>query len=131
MKAIHQKIVNVDLANNTCMVESMKGKRYPVDLNRFCKRIEVGDTALVTKSISGWLLVDVINKYPEPLKITDFPRDKHGDYNTIEHCKYLKLIKDMPVSERVEFDKYLLDKWGGDDLSENDSEPKQGSPLEV
>ena len=118
MKIIRQTIVNVDPDNGTCLVKSAKGICYPVDLNRLTNA-EVGDEALVTKSLSGWIMVDVEKKYPAPLTVHDFPRDEHGDLNVIEHCKYLKLIEDMPESKRVRFDQYLREKYGDDTLEGN------------
>lgn len=112
MKPIAQEIVNIQTQYNTCMVKSSKGNIYPVDLNHYCKNIEVGDIALVTKSINGeWLLVDVENKHTEPLDITDFPRDNDGCLNWIAYCQYLDAIEDMSVSKRMEFDNYLKAKW--------------------
>ena len=113
MNPIPQTIVNVDPDNGTCMVKSGKGNIYPISLNRYVKSINVGDTALVVKSniSKEWLLVDVINKYPAPLDVTEFPRDENNCLNIVEHCKYLKLIEDMPESKRVEFDNRLLRKF--------------------
>ena len=114
MRVIKQTIVNVDPDNGTCMVESARGNRYPVELNRLTNA-EVGDQALVTKSLSGkWTMVDVEKKYPAPLSVTDFPRDEHGDLDVIEHCKYLKLIEGMTESKRVRFDQYLRKKYGNE-----------------
>ena len=117
MKPIQQTIVNVDLSHNTVMVESAKGNRYPVSLNHYCKTINVGDEALVTKSLNGdWILIDVEPKYPRPLDVTEFPRDNNGCLNIVEHCKYLKLIESMPESKRVALDNHLIrtfiDKYG-------------------
>lgn len=114
MKPVRQKIHHVDQTHNTCMVMSGKGNIYPVDLNHYCKEINEGDTAIVTKAISGeWILVDVENKYPKPLDITDFPKDTDGCLNWIAYCQYLDVIEDMKPSERVRFDEYLKAKWEG------------------
>ena len=123
MKPIWQTVINVDTDNGTCMVESARGNRYPVELNRLCN-VEVGDNALVMKSFRGnWIMVDIEKKYPAPLTVHDFPRDSNGDLNVIEHCKYLKLIEDMPESKRVRFDQYLRNKYG--DETPNSVEPVQ------
>ena len=109
MKPIKQTIHLVDPEHNMVMVMSGKGNIYPVDMNHYCKSIDVGDQALVTKSLSGeWILVDVEPKYPRPLDVTEFPRDNDNCLNVVEHCKYLKLIKDMSESERVNFDNHLI-----------------------
>lgn len=115
MKPILQEIINVDQDNGVCMVKSAKGNKYPVSINRYIKSINVGDNALVVKSnvSKEWLMVDIVPKTVyKPLDVSDFPRDKNGDLNLIEHCKYLKLIENMSESEKKDFDKYLLDKWG-------------------
>ena len=109
MKPIKQTVHLVDPEHNMVMVMSGKGNIYPVDMNHYCKEIKEGDQALVTKSLSGeWILVDVEPKYPRPLDITEFPRDNDNCLNVVEHCKYLKLIKDMSESERVNFDNHLI-----------------------
>ena len=108
MKPIWQSVITVDTDNGICMVESSKGNRYPVELNRLTN-VEVGDEALVTKSLGGeWIMVDISKKYPRPLDVTEFPRDDNNCLNVVEHCKYLKLIKDMSESERVNFDNRLI-----------------------
>ena len=108
MKPIWQSVITVDTDNGICMVESSKGNRYPVELNRLTN-VEVGDEALVTKSLGGeWIMVDISKKYPRPLDITEFPRDNDNCLNVVEHCKYLNLIKDLSDKERVEFDNHLL-----------------------
>ena len=108
MKPIWQSVITVDTDNGICMVESSKGNRYPVELNRLTN-VEVGDEALVTKSLGGeWIMVDISKKYPRPLDVTEFPRDENNCLNVVEHCKYLKLIKDMSESERVNFDNHLI-----------------------
>ena len=117
MKPIYQTIHLVDQEHNIVMVMSGKGNIYPVDMNHYCKEINEGDQALVTKSLSGeWILVDVENKYPRPLDVTEFPRDNNGCLNIVEHCKYLKLIESMPESKRVALDNHLIrtfiDKYG-------------------
>jgi len=109
MKPIKQTVHLVDPEHNMVRVVSGKGNIYPVDMNHYCKSIREGDQALVTKSLSGeWILVDVEPKYPRPLDVTEFPRDDNNCLNVVEHCKYLKLIKDMSESERVNFDNHLL-----------------------
>ena len=109
MKPIYQTVHLVDPDNNMVMVMSGKGNIYPVDMNHYCKEIHPGDQALVTKSLSGeWILVDVENKYPRRLDVTEFPRDTNNCLNVVEHCKYLKLIEDMSDSERVNFDNHLI-----------------------
>ena len=113
MKPIYQTVINVDLDNATCMVKSQKGNIYPAGINRLNKTINVGDEALVTKSLSGeWIVIDVEHKHPAPLTVHDFPRDKHGDLNHIAYCQYRKVIEDMPVSKRISFDNYLRRKYG-------------------
>ena len=108
MKPIWQSVITVDTDNGICMVESSKGNRYPVELNRLTN-VEVGDEALVTKSLGGeWIMVDISKKYPRPLDVTEFPRDNNGCLNVVEHCKYLNLIKDLSDKDRVEFDNHLL-----------------------
>jgi len=127
MKPVYQTVVNVDYDNATCMVQSRKNI-YPADINRLNKTINVGDEALVTKALDGtWIVIDVDPKYPAPLTVHDFPRDEHGDLNVIEHCKYLKLIEDMPESKRVRFDQYLRKKYG---CETNKVEPLQVTTLE-
>lgn len=114
MKPIWQSVITVDTDNGICMVESSKGNRYPVELNRLTN-VEVGDEALVTKSLGGeWIMVDISKKYPRPLDVTEFPRDNNGCLNVVEHCKYLNLIKDLSDKERVEFDNHLLRHFIGD-----------------
>ena len=109
MKPIYQTVHLVDHDNGMVMVMSGKGNIYPVDMNHYCKEIKEGDQALVTKSLSGeWILVDVEPKYPRRLDVTEFPRDNDNCLNVVEHCKYLKLIKDMSESERVNFDNHLI-----------------------
>ena len=117
MKPIKQTILGVDKSSNTVLVQSKKGNCYNVDLNHYCKDINVGDTALVVKSNVSreWLMVDVEPQKPtvyKPLDVTDFPRDNNGDLNIVEHGKYLQIIEDMPESEKRDFDNYLLTKWG-------------------
>ena len=141
MRQIRQKVHYVDQDHNTCMVMSGKGNIYPVDLNHYVKEINEGDTAIVTKAISGeWLLVDVEPKYPKQLDVTEFPRDENNCLAIIEYGKYLKVIEDMSESERVDFDNHLLkrfiNEYGmkntlnhrmgqlGYDTSENDVEPQ-------
>ena len=122
MKPVWQTVITVDESNGTCMVESAKGTRYPVELNRLCN-VEVGDNALVIKSFRGnWIMVDIEKKYPAPLTVYDFPRDSNGDLNVIEHCKYLKLIEGMSESKRVRFDQYLRNKYGCE--TSHEVEPK-------
>ena len=109
MKPIRQTIHLIDETNNVCFVISGKGNIYPVDLNHYCKTIRPGDTAIVTKTFTGeWILIDVINKYPAPLDVVEFPRDENNCLNIVQHCKYLEVIKDMSESERVEYDNHLL-----------------------
>ena len=109
MKPIKQTVHLVDPEHNMVRVVSGKGNIYPVDMNHYCKSIREGDQALVTKSLSGeWILVDVEPKYPRRLDVTEFPRDENNCLNVVEHCKYLKLIKDMSESERVNFDNHLI-----------------------
>ena len=109
MEPIPQTVHLVDNNNNVVFVISGKGNIYPVDLNHYCKNINIGDTAVVTRSLSGeWILVDVINKYPAPLDVVEFPRDENNCLNIVQHCKYLEVIKGMSESERVEYDNHLL-----------------------
>lgn len=107
MKPIKQTIHYVD--DDCCMVKSARGNIYPVDLNHYCKSINVGDTALVVKSnvSQEWLLVDVEPKYPRQLDITDFPKDENNCLNWVEYHKYLDVIKGMSERERVELDNHL------------------------
>ena len=115
MKPIRQKIHYVDPKHNTCMVMSGKGNIYPVDLNHYCKEIRPGDTAIVTKALSGeWLLVDVEPKYPRPLDVTEFPRDENNCLDIIAHSQYLQIIEGKSESERVRFDNMLLHKFIND-----------------
>ena len=108
MNPVWQTVINIDEPNGTCMVESAKGNRYPVELNRLCN-VEVGDDALVTKDLSGsWIMVDISKKYPAPLDVCEFPRDNNNCLNVVQHCKYLEVIQDMSESERVEYDNHLL-----------------------
>lgn len=109
MNIIPQKVHLVDQDEGICMVMSGKGTIYPVDLNHYCKDINVGDTAFVTKTLDGnWALVDVESKYPKPLDVCEFPRDNNNCLNVVQHCKYLEVIQDMSESERVEYDNHLL-----------------------
>ena len=109
MKPIKQTVHLVDPEHNMVMVMSGKGNIYPVDMNHYCKSIDVGDQALVTKSISGeWILVDVEPKYPRPLDVTEFPRDNDNCLNVVEYGKYQDIIEDMTEAERVAFDNHLL-----------------------
>lgn len=109
MQPIPQKVHLVDQDEGICMVMSGKGNIYPVDLNHYCKEINEGDTAFVTKTLDGnWALVDVESKYPKPLDVCEFPRDNNNCLNVVQHCKYLEVIQDMSESERVEYDNHLL-----------------------
>lgn len=109
MKPIYQTVHLVDPEHNMVMVMSGKGNIYPVDMNHYCKSINVGDEALVTKSLNGdWILVDVEPKYPRPLDVTEFPRDENNCLNVVEYGKYQDIIEDMTEAERVAFDNHLL-----------------------
>ena len=114
MKPVWQKVINIDEDHGTCMVESSKGTRYPVELNRLCN-VEVGDDALVMKSFRGnWIMVDTAKptkKYPKPLDVTEFPRDENNCLDIIAHSQYLQIIEDKSESERVDFDNMLLRKF--------------------
>ena len=114
MKPVWQKVINIDEDHGTCMVESSKGTRYPVELNRLCN-VEVGDDALVMKSFRGnWIMVDTAKstkKYPAPLDVTEFPRDENNCLDIIAHSQYLQIIEDKSESERVDFDNMLLRKF--------------------
>lgn len=115
MKPIRQKVHLVDQDSGVCMVISGKGTIYPVDLNHYCKSISEGDTAIVTKALSGeWLLVDVEPKYPRPLDVTEFPRDENNCLDIIAHNQYLQIIEGKSESERVDFDNMLLRKFIND-----------------
>ena len=147
MNVIPQKVHLVDQDEGICMVMSGKGTIYPVDLNHYCKDINVGDTAFVTKTLDGnWALVDVESRYPKPLDVTEFPRDNNNCLNVVQHCKYLEVIQDMSESERVEYDNHLLklfiEDYGmkntlkhrlgqlGCETSNRDVEPTSQSTLE-
>ena len=95
MNIIPQKVHLVDQDEGICMVISGKGNVYPVDLNHYCKDINVGDTAFVTKTLDGnWALVDVEPKYPKPLDVTEFPRDENNCLDMIARSQYLHVIED-------------------------------------
>ena len=112
MNVIPQKVHLVDQDEGICMVMSGKGNIYPVDLNHYCKEINVGDTAFVTKTLDGnWALVDVEHKYPKPLDVTEFPRDENNCLDIIAHSQYLQIIEGKSESERVDFDNMLLRKF--------------------
>ena len=112
MKPVKQQIILVDQTHNTIMVESAKGNRYNVDLNHYCGDINVGDTALVIKDLSGsWIMVDISKKYPAPLDVTEFPRDENNCLDIIAHSQYLQIIEGKTESERVDFDNMLLRKF--------------------
>ena len=112
MNIIPQKVHLVDQDEGICMVMSGKGTIYPVDLNHYCKDINVGDTAFVTKTLDGnWALVDVESKYPKPLDVTEFPRDENNCLDIIAHSQYLQIIEGKSESERVDFDNMLLRKF--------------------
>lgn len=136
MKPVKQQIILVDQTHNTIMVESAKGNRYNVDLNHYCGDINVGDTALVTKDLSGsWIMVDVINKYPHanPLDICQFPRTESNDLNHVEYYKYRKVFDELHSDrERNEMNTFLIDlfkeKYGYDAL--RNVEPTSQSTLE-
>ena len=136
MKPIRQKVHYVDQTHNTCMVISGKGNIYPVDLNHYCKEINEGDTAIVTKSINGeWLLVDVEPKYPfsNPLDVTQFPRDDYNCLNIVEYGKYRKVFDELKSDrERSEMNLFLIDlfkeKYGYDAL--RNVEPHVQAKLE-
>lgn len=107
MIPIRQTIHHIE-PNGDCLVISQKGNIYPVKTNPYVKHMEVGDIALVTKNIKGeWSIVDVENKYPRHLDITEFPKTDSNDLNWIEYQKYLKIIEDMREPERVRFDNHL------------------------
>ncbi len=111
MKPIWQSVITVDTDNGICMVESSKGNRYPVELNRLTN-VEVGDEALVTKSLGGeWIMVDISKKYPRPLDVTEFPRDENNCLDIVAHSQYLQIIEGKTESERVDFDNMLLRKF--------------------
>ena len=136
MKPVKQQIILVDQTHNTIMVESAKGNRYNVDLNHYCGDINVGDTALVTKDLSGsWIMVDVINKYPHanPLDICQFPRTESNDLNHVEYYKYRKVFDELHSDrERNEMNTFLIDLFKekyGYEVS-NDMEPTSQSTLE-
>ena len=124
MKPVKQRIINIDLDNSTVMVESAKGNRYNVDLNHYCNDINVGDTALVVRSLSGeWVMVDVINKYPyaDALDICQFPRTDSNNLNHVEYYKYRKIFDALRSDrERNEMNSFLIDlfkeKYGYDAL---------------
>ena len=136
MIPVKQRIILVDQTHNTIMVESAKGNRYNVDLNHYCGDINVGDTALVTKDLSGsWIMVDVINKYPytNPLDICQFPRTESNDLNHVEYYKYRKVFDELHSDrERNEMNTFLIDlfkeKYGYDAL--RNVEPTSQSTLE-
>ena len=112
MKPVKQQIILVDQTHNTIMVESAKGNRYNVDLNHYCGDINVGDTALVTKDLSGsWIMVDISKKYPAPLDVCEFPRDENNCLDIVAHSQYLQIIDGKSESERVDFDNHLLRKF--------------------
>ena len=112
MNVIPQKVHLVDQDEGICMVISGKGNVYPVDLNHYCKDINVGDTAFVTKTLDGnWALVDVEPKYPKPLDVTEFPRDENNCLDIVAHSQYLQIIEGKSESERVDFDNMLLRKF--------------------
>ena len=136
MKPVKQQIILVDQTHNTIMVESAKGNRYNVDLNHYCGDINVGDTALVTKDLSGsWIMIDVINKYPHanPLDICQFPRTESNDLNHVEYYKYRKVFDELHSDrERNEMNTFLIDlfkeKYGYDAL--RNVEPESQATLE-
>ena len=137
MKPVKQQIILVDQTHNTIMVESAKGNRYNVDLNHYCGDINVGDTALVTKDLSGsWIMVDVINKYPHanPLDICQFPRTDSNDLNHVEYYKYRKVFDELHSDrERNEMNTFLIDLFKekyGYETSNRDVEPAGQSTLE-
>ena len=110
---VWQTVIDVQPKYGTCLVESAKGNTYPAEINRLNKTINIGDKALVTKTLSGeWIVINVEHKYPRPLDIVDFPKAEDGCFNWIAYCEYLDAIEDMKPSERVEFDNYLKEKWG-------------------
>ena len=107
MKPVWQTVIDVSDCG-TCLVESTKGNTYPCSINSYVKNIEVGDQALVSRSLSGeWVVIDIERKYPPHLDISEFPRDADNCLNWIEYCKYLDVIEDMKPSERVRFDNHL------------------------
>lgn len=58
---IKQKIITVDKENLTCMVESSKGNKYPVSMDKhIADGVEIGDTAHVVKSKVSheWIMID-------------------------------------------------------------------------
>ena len=137
MKPVKQQIILVDQTHNTIIVESAKGNRYNVDLNHYCGDINVGDTALVTKDLSGsWIMVDVINKYPHanPLDICQFPRTESNDLNHVEYYKYRKVFDELHSDrERNEMNTFLIDLFKekyGYETSNRDVEPASQSTLE-
>ena len=112
MKPIKQTIIHIDHENNLVFVQSGKGNKYSVDMNHYVKDINVGDTAVVTRSISGeWILVDVINKYPyaKMLDVVQFPRLQGGDLNIVEHWKYVAEFNKLKTDkERNEMNTFLI-----------------------
>ena len=58
---IKQKIISIDRKNLTCMVESAKGNRYPVSMDKhLADGVQIGDTAHVVKSKVSheWIIID-------------------------------------------------------------------------
>ena len=107
MKPVWQTVTDVSDCG-TCLVESTKGNTYPCTINPYVKNIEIGDQALVSRSLSGeWVVIDIERKYPKQLDITDFPKDENNCLNWVEYHKYLDVIKGMSERERVEFDNHL------------------------
>lgn len=113
MKPVWQTVTDVSDCG-TCLVESTKGNTYPCTINPYVKNIEIGDQALVSRSLSGeWVVIDIERKYPKPLDICEFPKTQSNEFNWIAYGEYLKAIEDMKPSERVRFDEYLKAKWEG------------------
>lgn len=111
MKPVWQSVIDVSDCG-TCLVESAKGNTYPCTINPYVKNIEVGDQALVSRSLSGeWVVIDIERKYPKHLDISEFPRDENNNLNWIAYCQYLDVIKDMRTPERVRFDNHLKAQW--------------------
>ena len=111
MKPVWQSVIDVSDCG-TCLVESAKGNTYPCSINSYVKNVEVGDQALVSRSLSGeWVVIDIERKYPKPLDISEFPRDADNCLNWTAYCKYLEVIENMKPSERVRFDNRLRVKW--------------------
>lgn len=83
-KAVKQKIRNIDYKRKTALVESSKGKVYPVILSdqALAKDVTETDIAIVRKTNGNWIMIDVEKK----MKMNSSTAELFDE--EFEWCKY-------------------------------------------